>query len=195
MSSSIKGQNDQVCNSEGCLVLSSQFAANHHGVRTSPLLAWRRTLAPPRLAAPPPPAGAGEAAGLKPSNTDGHLHHHQRVTPPPSCTPPPLLGLTALYEVHCRSSPPAPPPPPLQGLQAGLAGWRETLLYLAAAPRLPRHRGRRPGWQAGGEPYPTWQPSYLHSCTHMGQRSERWRARHLFSRLETRLSRSIRALC
>jgi hypothetical protein len=112
-----------------------QFAANHHGVRTSPLVAWKRTLAPPRLAAPPPPAGAGEAARVKSSRPDGHPPQHQRTSPllHPAFTPPPLLGSTALGQACCRSSPPAPPPPPPpQRLHAGRAGWRGHIIFLAA---------------------------------------------------------------
>jgi hypothetical protein len=53
-------------------------AANHHGVQTSPLVACRRTLAPPRLAAPPPSRGGG--------GSRGDIQQNRR-----SSTPPPVL--------------------------------------------------------------------------------------------------------
>jgi hypothetical protein len=101
-------------------------------VRTSPLIAWRRTLAPPRLAATPPPAGAGEVAGVTLSRPNGHLHHHQSVSPPPLSAPPPLLGSMVLGEACCRSSPPASPPP-----TTGVAGWAGRL---AGTNTLPGNR-------------------------------------------------------
>ncbi len=108
-------------------------------MRTSPLIAWRHTLAPPRLAATPTPAMAGEVAGVTLSRSDGHLHHHQCVPPPPLSAPPPLLGSLALGEACCRSSLPASPPPPLQGSQDGLVGWLGPTPYQTIAPSPTLH--------------------------------------------------------
>jgi hypothetical protein len=112
-------------------------------VRTSPLVAWRRTLAPPRLAAPPP-AGVGEAARVKHSRPGGHPPQHQPTSPllHPAFTPPPLLGSTALGKACCRSSPPAPPASP----SAGVAGWARRL---AGTHQLPGSRSvsnTAPSW-------------------------------------------------
>ncbi len=153
-------------------LLTRQFAANHHGVKTSPLVAWRRTLAPPRLVAPPPPpsrGGGGSRAEIQ--------------QPRRSSTPPPA-----------HPSSPLPPPPRLPLSRGRWRYTRGTAGALQPPTRLPRHRGRRQGCQAGGASPSTWQPAHPHSCTLLGQHSERWRARQLHSRFEARLPHSVRAM-
>ncbi len=111
-------------------------------MQTSPLVAWRRTLAPPRLVAPPPPpswGGGGSRAVIQ--------QPRRSSTPPPahpsspSSAPPPLPGSLALYEGYCRSSPPPPASP-----ASGVAGRDD---------RLAGHH-HLPGSQPIHTPAPSW---------------------------------------
>jgi hypothetical protein len=107
-------------------VYTLQEAANHHGVRTSPLVAWRRTLAPPWLAATPPPARAGEVAGVRFSKSDGQPHH-QCISPRPLSVPPPLRaspspGVDGARRGGLQDPPPRLPTSPTTGVAGRLAG-------------------------------------------------------------------------
>jgi hypothetical protein len=94
-------------------------------VQTSPLLAWRRTLAPSRLAAPPPPSRG------KGGSRDETQQHRRSSTPPPARLSSPLLHTSpspvvdgavrgALQELSPR--PPASPATGVAGRAGRLAG-------------------------------------------------------------------------
>ncbi len=99
-------------------------------MQTSPLVARRRTLAPPQLNAPPPTRGGGGSSRVN--------QQTRRSSPPPKRTPSPLL-----------------PASPLPGVDSGRIG----AVQKGTPPRLPLNRGRRPGAQDRGQySLSTWQP-------------------------------------
>jgi hypothetical protein len=120
----------------------TQFAVNHHGVRTSPLVTWRRTLAPPRLAAPPPPSRGGRGSM-------GDTQQARRSsTPPPAHFSSPRLHASPSPRVD-GSRPgmlqelyPCPPASPF----AGVAGWARRL----------EGTHQLPGSRTVSNPAPSW---------------------------------------